>query len=70
MHGGFARIHPFFIPYTSGPLSPLPSATPFGCGDVSAKGYARGVSQRVSHGQQNAHRCRSSGRNPGCGATR
>ncbi len=69
-HGGFARITPFFL-IPSMPGAPLlwPSITPVGRGGVRANGFARRMPQRVSHGQQNAHRCRSSGRNPGGGAT-
>ncbi|WP_152428411.1 hypothetical protein [Methyloferula stellata] len=69
-NGGSTRINPFLILNMPDAPSHWPPIAPQGRRDARAKGSARGMSQRVSHGQQNAHRCLSSGRNPGGGAAR
>ncbi len=68
--GGFARSNPLFIPNVPGAPIHWPTMTPERRCDACANGAARGMSQRVSHGQQNAHRCGPPGRNPGGRAAR
>lgn len=70
-HGSASRGLHFPHPLQEAPLMLPPLASAFTLVDLAGfGGFARAMRQRVAHGQQNAHRCLSPGRNPGGGAAR
>jgi hypothetical protein len=70
-HGSASRGLHSPHPLQKAPLMLPPLASASARADLAGfGGFARAMRQRVAHGQQNAHRCLSSGRNPGGGAPR